>query len=131
MTCGYVLEHLPDARSGLSELARVLTPGGRMLLITTEDNFGGAWTSRVWYCRTYNRQEVLDTSRAVGLDVHRELWFSRMHKLLRAGGICLDLRNLAGSAWTCARAVNRASRLVLAACSESFRARCSALQRSR
>jgi len=92
VTCGYVLEHLPDARSGLSELARVLVPGGRMLLITTEDNFGGAWTSRVWYCRTYNRQEVLDISRAVGLDVHRELWFSRMHKLLRAGGICLDLR---------------------------------------
>lgn len=95
VTCGYVLEHLPDAQLGLVELARVLAPGGRMLLLTTEDNFGGAWTSRVWYCRTYNRQEILDTCRAVGLDVHRELWFSRMHKLLKAGGICLDLRKRA------------------------------------
>lgn len=92
VTCGYVLEHLPDAKLGLAELARVLTPGGRMLLLTTEDNFGGAWTSRFWYCRTYNRQEILETCRQVGLDVHRELWFSRMHKALRAGGICLDLR---------------------------------------
>ncbi|MBL9125315.1 MAG: methyltransferase domain-containing protein [Planctomycetaceae bacterium] len=95
VTCGYVLEHLPDARLGLSELARVLVPGGRLLLLTTEDSFGGAWTSRVWYCRTYSRHEILDTCRQVGLDVHRELWFSRMHKLLRAGGICLDLRKRA------------------------------------
>lgn len=92
ITCGYVLEHLPDARQGLSELSRVLMPGGRLLLLTTEDSFGGAWTSRLWYCRTYSRQEILETCRQVGLDVHRELWFSRMHKVLRAGGICLDLR---------------------------------------
>jgi ubiquinone/menaquinone biosynthesis C-methylase UbiE len=95
VTCGYVLEHLPDARLGLAELARVLTPGGRLLLLTTEDNFGGAWTSRVWYCRTYSRQEIFDTCKHVGLEVHRELWFSRMHKVLRAGGICLDLRKQA------------------------------------
>ena len=59
VTCGYVLEHLPDPRTGLAELARVMVPGGKMLLLTTEDNFGGAWTSRVWCCRTYNRQELL------------------------------------------------------------------------
>ncbi len=92
ITCGYVLEHLPDARQGLTELSRVLMPGGRLLLLTTEDSFGGAWTSRLWYCRTYSRHEILETCRQVGLDVHRELWFSRMHKMLRAGGICLDLR---------------------------------------
>ena len=33
-----------------------MRPGGRMLLLTTEDNFSGAWTSRFWCCRTYNRQ---------------------------------------------------------------------------
>ncbi|MGE0610138.1 MAG: class I SAM-dependent methyltransferase, partial [Pirellulales bacterium] len=32
VTCGYVLEHLPDAQIGLSEMARVLSPGGRVLL---------------------------------------------------------------------------------------------------
>src|SRR4051812_44725185 len=29
ITCGYVLEHLPAAKPGLAELARVLAPGGR------------------------------------------------------------------------------------------------------
>ena len=32
ITCGYVLEHVPDPPLGLSELARVLRTGGRMLL---------------------------------------------------------------------------------------------------
>ena len=56
VTCGYVLEHLPDPRPGLSEIARVMRKGGRMLLLATEDNLAGAWTSRLWYCQTYNRQ---------------------------------------------------------------------------
>ena len=45
------VSHVHDFQ-GLSELARVLRTGGRMLLLTTEDNFSGAWTSRFWYCRT-------------------------------------------------------------------------------
>jgi len=91
ITCGYVLEHLPDPRPGLAELARVLQPGGRILLLTTEDNFGGAWTSRVWYCRTYNRRELRAICGEQGLRWHRELWFTPMHRLLRAGGICVEL----------------------------------------
>jgi ubiquinone/menaquinone biosynthesis C-methylase UbiE len=92
VTCGYVLEHLPEARTGLAELARVLRPGGRMLLLTTEDNFSGAWTSRMWCCRTYNRQELRRTSEELGLVWNKELWFTRMHKLLRAGGICVEIQ---------------------------------------
>ena len=91
VTCGYVLEHLPDARLGLSELSRVMVPGARMLLLTTEDTFGGAWTSRMWCCRTYNRRELARICEEVGLHWHRELWFTRMHKVLRAGGICVEL----------------------------------------
>ena len=56
VTCGYVLEHLPLAKVGLAELSRVISPGGRMLLLTSEDTFSGAMTSRVWCCRTYNRR---------------------------------------------------------------------------
>jgi len=91
VTCGYVLEHLPEARDGLSELSRVMRQGARMLLLTTEDNFSGAWTSRLWCCRTYNRQDILRVCHELGLRCEKELWFSRMHKLFRAGGICVEL----------------------------------------
>jgi ubiquinone/menaquinone biosynthesis C-methylase UbiE len=91
VTCGYVLEHLPDPRAGLAELSRVMVSGGRMLLLTTEESFGGAWTSYIWHCRTYNRDELLRVCRELGLFPRQELWFTRMHKLLRAGGICVEL----------------------------------------
>ncbi len=91
VTCGYVLEHLPDARLGLSELSRVMRPGARMLLLTTEDTFSGAWTSRMWCCRTYNRRELARICEEVGLRWHRELWYTRMHRVLWAGGICVEL----------------------------------------
>jgi len=94
ITCGYVLEHLPDARPGLAELSRIMRPGGRILLLTTEDSFSGAWTSRLFLCRTYNRQELLQNCRDVGLEPVKELWLSPVHKVLRAGGICLELRRV-------------------------------------
>jgi ubiquinone/menaquinone biosynthesis C-methylase UbiE len=91
VTCGYVLEHLPEARTGLKELWRVMQPGGRMLLLTTEDNFCGAFTSRLWYCRTYNRKELFGACQRLGLDWKQEIWFSPVHKLFRAGGICVEI----------------------------------------
>ena len=91
VTCGYVLEHLPDPRLGLAELSRVMEPGARMLLLATEDTFSGAWTSRMWCCRTYNRRDLSQICEEVGLGWHRELWFTRMHKVFRAGGICVEL----------------------------------------
>jgi ubiquinone/menaquinone biosynthesis C-methylase UbiE len=94
VTCGYVLEHLPDAGVGLAELSRVMMPGARMLLLTTEDNFSGAWTSRFWCCRTYNRRELARICQSVGLHWNQELWYTRMHKVLRAGGICVELRKV-------------------------------------
>ncbi len=91
VTCGYVLEHLSDPEPGLTEMARVLTKGGRMLLLATEDSFSGAWTSRLWYCRTYNRQELMRLCEELGLRWKQELWFTKMHKAMRAGGICVEI----------------------------------------
>jgi ubiquinone/menaquinone biosynthesis C-methylase UbiE len=91
VTCGYVLEHLPDPALGLSELARVMCTGGRMLLLVTEDNFAGAWTSRIWCCRTYNRQELMKLCESLGLRWKKELWFTPVHRAMRAGGICVEI----------------------------------------
>ena len=94
VTCGYVLEHLPDPRSGLAEMARVLSKGGRMLLLATEDSFSGAWTSRLWYCRTFNRPELKKLCEELGLRWKQELWFTRIHKMVRAGGICVEIEKM-------------------------------------
>jgi ubiquinone/menaquinone biosynthesis C-methylase UbiE len=94
ITCGYVLEHVPEPEKGLSECARVLRKGGRMLLLTTEDNFSGAWTSRFWYCRTYNRQELMELCESLGLHWKNELWFTPVHKAIRAGGICVEIEKI-------------------------------------
>jgi ubiquinone/menaquinone biosynthesis C-methylase UbiE len=94
VTCGYVLEHVPDPRAGLSEISRVMRKGGRMLLLTTEDNFSGAWTSRFWYCRTYNRQELMTLCESLGLRWKKELWFTRVHRVIRAGGICVEIEKV-------------------------------------
>ncbi len=94
ITCSYVLEHLPDPQPGLAEIARVLAKGGRMFLLTSEDNLSGALTSRLWYCRTYNRKELLSLCEGLGLRCKQELWFTKMHKAIRAGGICVEIEKV-------------------------------------
>ncbi len=89
------LTRLPyaDAAFDARELHRVLAPGGKLLLLATEDTLTGAMCSRLWHCRTYNRGELRRICEdEVGLRWHRELWFSGIHKMLRLGGIIVELR---------------------------------------
>jgi SAM-dependent methyltransferase len=92
VVCGWVLEHLPDPTPGLRELARVLTPGGKLLLLSTEDTLTGAVCSRLWHCRTYNRDDLRRRCADCGLSWTKERWFSGMHRLLKLGGIIVELR---------------------------------------
>jgi len=91
ITCGYVLEHLPDPQPGLTEFARVLKPGGTILLLATEDSFSGLLTSHTWRCRTFSRHELKTVCGRVGLDWRKELWFTRLHEMLKLGGILVEL----------------------------------------
>jgi SAM-dependent methyltransferase len=89
--CGWVLEHLPDPRPGLSELARVLRPAAKLLLMATEDTFLGAICSRLWHCRTYNRVSLRRNCEECGLVWGRELWPTSWHRRLGLGGIIVEL----------------------------------------
>jgi ubiquinone/menaquinone biosynthesis C-methylase UbiE len=92
VVCGWVLEHLPDPRPGLLELARVMRPGAKLLLMVTEDTLTGAMCSRMWHCRTHNRAELRRVCQTCGLRWERSFWFSRLHALLRLGGIIVECR---------------------------------------
>lgn len=89
--CGWVLEHLQRPLDGLKELARVLRPEGRLLLMTTEHTVLGAICSRVYQCRTTRRSDLKRLCAEAGLAWRRELFWTPLHRWSGTGGIVVEL----------------------------------------
>lgn len=92
VVCGWALEHLQDIRSGLREIARVLRPGGKALILTTETSLVGAIRSRIYHCRTTRRSELQAAAAECRLAWLRSLWWSRLHWMFGLGGIVVEFR---------------------------------------
>lgn len=97
ITCGYVIEHLHDPMPGLVEFHRVLKPGGKLFMLTTEDTVQGFLTSRTWKCRTYNRVEMFQACEQAGLPWQNQLWLTPMHRFFKLGGIVFQAEKRAAA----------------------------------
>ena len=70
----------------------MLPPGGKLLLLSTEDTLAGQVCGRLWHCRTYRRADLEQRVRGVRPALGARLWFTGLHRMMRMGGIVAELR---------------------------------------
>ena len=66
-------------------------PASVLMPPETEDTFAGSMTSNLWHCRTYNRHELKRYCEECGLVWTRPLYFSKVHRFFKLGGIIVEL----------------------------------------
>lgn len=72
-----ILEHLDDDRAGMRELARVLAPGGRLLVMVPAFEFlWGPQDDSSLHKRRYSRRALVALARSAGLEVERAWFFN-------------------------------------------------------
>jgi len=54
----HVLEHLSDSTAGISEMLRVLKPGGELLVIMTRQGLWGQWIRWKWDIRPMTQRQL-------------------------------------------------------------------------
>lgn len=91
VTCGWVLEYQQDPTPALREIRRVLIPGGKLLVLATDDTPAGRLVGRLWSCRTFTTPALRTACRDAGLTWRRRHWLSPVHRFLGAGGILFEV----------------------------------------
>ena len=66
------LEHVPDDRAALAEIARCLAPGGALVLnVPAYRWLWGPHDVALMHCRRYTKREIVRRAREAGLSVER------------------------------------------------------------
>lgn len=112
-----VLEHLADDRRATHEIARVLTPGGRVVVAVPADP--GLWSAHdeaVGHVRRYTRESLQDVIDDAGLTLV-DMWswnvlLRPVVRLRRARAVGSDLDDISGVTNAALRAVVAAERLL-------------------
>jgi len=71
--CLEVLEHLEDDRKALSEISRVLKPGGKIILSLPGSYYFPEYRALIGHLRHYRREDVVRMLEDCGLRVERDL----------------------------------------------------------